>query len=188
MVTIDEVMARLIAEGVAVSVHPDGVGAAGPLILHLDPNRRLAAELATEAPGRVRQVVSTLDVVGRYREVGDWLLAHPDPAVAERLFVMVPQVAEITGPRRAAGRPPRPAGPILRHRPGPVAPGCCASCGEPLPASTVPAGPAGIRCRACRTAAQVALVRVLEGVPGYARVVSPLAPPEDSGRTAEGAG
>jgi hypothetical protein len=176
MATIDEVIERLIAEGVAVSVRPGAAvraGEAAPLILHLDPNRRLAAELATEAPGRVRQVVSTLDVVGRCQEIGAWLLAHPDPAVAERLRVMAPQVAEVMRSRRAAGGRPRPAIPILRYRPGPVAPGCCASCGEPLPASTAPTGAAGARCRACRTAAQVALVRALEGVPGYVRAASP---------------
>ena len=167
MVTIDEVIAHLIAEGVAVTVRPrEGgqAGAAGSLILHLDPNRRLAAELTAAAPGRVCQVGARLSVVERFREIGDWLLDHPEPAVAARLVVMVPQVMHGTRDHRPGGGRRRPVVPILRYRSGPLPTGGCLACGEPLPPDGMEVGG---RCRPCRLATQLAFARVLEGVATY---------------------
>jgi hypothetical protein len=87
---------------------------------------------------------------------------------------MVPRVAEVMGPGRLAGQTRPAVVALLRYRSGPVAAGCCRSCGEPLPASTA-ADPALSRCRPCRMAAQVALVRVLEGVSGYSQPARSLA-------------
>ncbi|MCC6630124.1 MAG: hypothetical protein IT340_22315 [Chloroflexi bacterium] len=54
--------------------------------------------------------------------------------------------------------------PILRYRPGPLPPGGCLSCGEPLAPDGMDAGG---RCRPCRLATRLAFVRVLEGVATY---------------------
>ena len=167
MVTIDEVIAHLIAEGVAVTVRPrEGarVGGSGSLILHLDPNRRLAAELTAAAPGRVCQVGARLRVVERFREIGDWLLDHPEPAVAARLAVMVPQVMHGTRDHRPGEWPPAAGGPHPALPVGPLPTGGCLACGEPLPPGGMEVGG---RCRPCRMATQLAFARVLEGVATY---------------------
>jgi hypothetical protein len=155
--------------------HANSTGDA-PLYLHVQAGHRLTAELAEAAPGRVRQVADALGVVRRYREIAAWLLSHPDPAIARRLAVMAPQAAELIGARRRDGGMARAAPPALRYRFGPVAPGCCLSCGDPLgPADDGPTR----RCRPCRVATQLALVRVLEGVPAYASM--PITEAAESG-------
>ncbi len=141
-----QLVAELIEQGVSIAIEgPEG------RTLRLLPATALMADLQQQAVARYREVVAALQVVQRYQEVVAWLLAHEDPAVVDRLVVLLPQV-----PR--TGRLP-----LLRYRATAPRPGACLCCGEPLPEPAL-RGTAG-RCRPCRTATRLAIARVREGAP-----------------------
>ena len=128
-----QLVAELIEQGVSIAIEgPEG------RTLRLLPATALMAELQQQA-------------VPRYQEVVAWLLAHEDPAVVDRLVVLLPQV-----PR--TGRLP-----LLRYRATAPRPGACLCCGAPR-TETAPAGTAG-RCPPCRIATRLAIARVREGAP-----------------------
>ena len=141
-----QLVAALIEQGVSIAIEgPEG------RTLRLLPATALMANLQQQAVPRYREVVAALQVEQRYQEVVAWLLAHEDPAVVDRLVVLLPQV-------------PRTGGiPLLRYRATAPRAGACLCCGEPL-TEPVPPGVAG-RCRPCRIATGLAIARVREGAP-----------------------
>ncbi len=141
-----QLVAELIEQGVSIAIEgPEG------RTLRLLPATALMAEQQQQAVARYREVVTALQVEQRYQEVIVWLLAHEDPAVVDRLVVLLPQV-----PR--TGRLP-----LLRYRATAPRAGACLCCGEPL-TDPVPPGTAG-RCRPCQIATRLAIARVREGAP-----------------------
>ena len=93
---------------------------------------------------------AVLDALRDYRAALLTLLSRSDcPAVAWRHAAMLTDLAR------------RPHALDLTTRPSLVAaPGCCCSCGEPLPVTLIPE--ANRRCPACTTALQLALRRIRE--------------------------
>ncbi|HEX2183879.1 MAG TPA: hypothetical protein VHN78_00045, partial [Chloroflexota bacterium] len=117
-----QLVAELIEQGVSIAIEgPEG------RTLRLLPAAALMADLQQQAIPRYREVVAALQVEQRYQEVVAWLLAHEDPAVVDRLVVLLPQVPRM-------GRLP-----LLRYRPTVPRPGACLCCGEPL-TEPVPSG------------------------------------------------
>lgn len=91
-----------------------------------------------------------LDALRDYRAALLTLLCRaPCPAVAWRLDAMLTDLA----------RRPH-ALDLIAHPTPAAAPGCCRSCGEPLPVTRIPE--ANRRCPACTTALQLALRRIRE--------------------------